>query len=78
MRISDILREKGSEVATIGAGRSVHDAVRVLNEHRIGALVVTDDDGSVNGIVSERDLLRTASETWDSGAERVERLRDRP
>jgi CBS domain-containing protein len=78
VRISDILREKGSEVATIGAGRSVHDAVRVLNEHRIGALVVTDDDGSVNGIVSERDLLRTASETWDSGAERVERLRDRP
>jgi CBS domain-containing protein len=78
VRISDILREKGSEVATIEAGRSVHDAVRSLNEHRIGALVVTDDDGSVNGIVSERDLLRTASETWDSGAERVERLRDRP
>ncbi len=78
MRISDILREKGSEVETIGAGRSVHDAVRILNEHRIGALVVTDENGSVQGIVSERDLLRTAAETWDDGGQRAERLRDRP
>lgn len=78
MRISDILREKGHDVATIGTGSSVHEAVRTLNEHRIGALVVTGDEGSVQGIVSERDVLRTAAETWDSGAERAERLRDRP
>lgn len=78
MRISDILREKGSEVATIEASGSVHDAVRILNEHRIGALVVTDDDGSVQGIVSERDVLYMAAETWGDGGERVERLRDRP
>jgi CBS domain-containing protein len=78
VRISDILREKGGEVATIGADRSVHDAVTKLNEHRIGALVVTDENGAVDGIVSERDVLRTAAETWDSGAERVARLRDRP
>lgn len=78
MRIRDILREKGGDVATIGAGRSVHDAVRTLNSRRIGALVVTGDDGSIQGIVSERDVLRNAAETWDETGDRVARLRDLP
>ena len=78
MRIRDILREKGDKVATIGAGRTVHEAVHELNSHRIGALVVTGDDGSVQGIVSERDVLRMAAETWDDGGDRAARLRDRP
>jgi CBS domain-containing protein len=78
VRIRDILKDKGGEVATIGAGRTVHEAVRELNSHRIGALVVTGDDGSIEGIVSERDVLRMAAETWDDGADRTARLRDRP
>lgn len=78
MRIRDILKDKGGEVATIGAGRTVHEAVRELNSHRIGALVVTSDDGSIQGIVSERDVLRSAAETWDDGGEKAARLRDRP
>ena len=56
----------------------MHEAVRELNSHRIGALVVTGDDGSVQGIVSERDVLRMAAETWDDSGDRVSRLRDRP
>ena len=78
MRIRDILKDKGGNVATIGVGRTVHEAVRELNSHRIGAIVVTDDSGSVQGIVSERDVLRMAAETWDDGGDRVSRLRDRP
>ena len=78
VRIRDILKDKGGEVATIGAGRTVHEAVRELNSHRIGALVVTGDDGSIEGIVSERDVLRMAAETWDDGGDRTARLRDRP
>jgi CBS domain-containing protein len=78
VRIHDILKDKGGEVATIGAGRTVHEAVRELNSHRIGALVVTGDDGSIEGIVSERDVLRMAAETWDDGGGRTARLRDRP
>ena len=78
MRIRDILKDKGGEVATIGAGRTVHEAVQELNSHRIGALVVTSDDGSIQGIVSERDVLRTAAETWDDGEKKAARLRDRP
>ena len=50
MRIRDILKDKGGEVATIGAGRTVHEAVQELNSHRIGALVVTSDDGSIQGM----------------------------
>jgi len=78
VRIRDIIRDKGGDVATVGAGRTVHEAVRELNSHRIGALVVTGDDGSIQGIVSERDVLRMAAETWDDGGDRTARLRDRP
>ena len=78
MRIRDILKDKGGEVATIGAGGTVHESVRELNSHRIGALVVTGDDGSIQGIVSERDVLHAAAETWDDGGDRTARLRDRP
>ena len=58
MRIRDILREKGTGVVTIDAGRSIHDAIGRLNEHRIGALIVTRDDEEVAGIITERDILR--------------------
>jgi CBS domain-containing protein len=78
VRISDILREKGTDVETIGATGSIHDAVRKLNGRRIGALVVTDEAGSIHGIVSERDVLRSAAETWDEEGERLAPLRDRP
>jgi len=78
MRLRDILAEKGSDVFTIGGERTVHEAVRELNRHRVGALVVTGPDGRVDGIVSERDVLHAAAGTWDDAGEPRERLRDRP
>ncbi len=65
MKIRDLLRTKGPKVVTITPDTSIQDAMRVLVEHGIGALVVTD--GTLHGIISERDLLR-----W--GAEDIERL----
>jgi CBS domain-containing protein len=62
MRIADILRQKGSGVVTIEADKTIHDAIKILNEHRIGAVVVTDQKGSVQGILSERDILRQCGE----------------
>ena len=62
MRIADILRHKGSGVVTIEADKTIHDAIEVLNEHHIGAVVVTDQNGAVQGIVSERDILRQCGE----------------
>jgi CBS domain-containing protein len=57
MLIADILRRKGSNVVTITSDAPVSDMVARLAEHRIGALVVVDDDRTV-GIVSERDVVR--------------------
>ena len=62
MRIKDILREKGTDVVTIDAGRTVHDAICTLNEHGIGSLIVTREGGEIAGIITERDILRECGE----------------
>lgn len=55
--VKDILAVKGSWVETIASDRSVLDAALLMNERRIGSLVVTEE-GTVRGIISERDVLR--------------------
>jgi CBS domain-containing protein len=65
MRISDILRQKGNRVVTIGPLATVHDAIRSLVEHNIGGLVVTAEHGGVVGIITERDILREAARRSD-------------
>ncbi len=55
--VRDILLTKGGEVVTIRQNASVYDAATLMNEHKIGALVVTDS-GKVVGIFTERDVLR--------------------
>lgn len=56
MRIRDILRSKGDDVITVAPDQPVLAAVRILSEHRIGALVVRQAD-DIQGILSERDVL---------------------
>ena len=58
MQISQLLRHKGREVATIDATESVRTALALLAEKGIGALVVSSDGRAVEGIVSERDVAR--------------------
>ncbi len=58
MQISQVLRRKGHEVATIDASASVRDALALLAVRRIGALVVSPDGDRIDGIVSERDIAR--------------------
>ena len=62
MQIKDILREKGTDVATIEAGKTVHDAICKLNKHGIGSLIVTREGGKIAGIITERDILRECGE----------------
>lgn len=62
MRVKDILRKKGSDVIVIRPQHTVHHAIQILCQHRIGAVVVTRDDGEVCGILSERDILRESAE----------------
>ncbi len=58
MRISDVLRVKGTDVVTVTPDTTVRRLLAVLAEHRIGAVVVSRDGASVDGIASERDIVR--------------------
>ena len=62
MLISTLLANKGSEVATIRGDATVADAVDELSRHHVGALVVSADGERIEGIVSERDVVRKMSE----------------
>ncbi len=62
MTIAVILGAKGHDVVTIDAGASVADAVRLLADHRIGAVPVLDG-GAVVGVFSERDVIRHLAES---------------
>jgi CBS domain-containing protein len=62
MRISDVLRVKGAQVITIPPDTTVRRLLAVLAEHRIGAVVVSSDGTSVDGIVSERDIVRALAQ----------------
>ena len=61
MNVQSIIGNKGSDVATIPQTASLRDAVRVLGERRVGALVVSGDGRAIEGIVSERDIVRAAA-----------------
>ncbi|MEU7632552.1 CBS domain-containing protein [Nocardia sp. NPDC049220] len=59
MRISEILRRKGSDVATVATDTTVRTLLAALAEHNIGAVVVSPDGNTIAGIVSERDVVRS-------------------
>ncbi|MBB5916433.1 CBS domain-containing protein [Nocardia transvalensis] len=58
MRISEILRRKGAEVVTIAPDAAVRELLGVLAERNVGAVVVSADGLALDGIVSERDVVR--------------------
>jgi CBS domain-containing protein len=58
MLISDVIRSKGDMVVTVAPDETVKTLVGMLDEHKIGALVVSSDGTSIGGIVSERDVVR--------------------
>ena len=62
MRITDILRGKGKEVVTVPPDTDVQQLLAVLAEHHIGAVVVSSDGSAVEGIVSERDIVRAIAD----------------
>lgn len=66
MKVKDILTEKGREVATVGADETVYQAVKKLVEKNIGSLLVLDEKGDIEGIITERDVLRQCDKGFDS------------
>ena len=71
MKIKDVLRGKGNQVVTISPEATVTELLALLAEHNIGAVVVSADGSSVDGIVSERDIVRLWNGTPDAGEVRV-------
>lgn len=59
MRIRDVLNGKEiRDVVTVRPDASVRELLGLLAEHNVGALIVSSDGSSVDGIVSERDVVR--------------------
>jgi CBS domain-containing protein len=64
MTVTAILKQKGSsEIATVRADATVAEAIAMLAQKRIGAAVVSSDGRSIEGIVSERDIVRTLAKS---------------
>ena len=66
MRISDVIGTKASkDVITIAPDATVRELLSLLAEHNVGALIVSADGSSVDGIVSERDVVRRIVDSDD-------------
>lgn len=57
MKVSDILQKKGNAVIAVSSNTTVLDALKIMSEKNIGALLVIDE-GKLTGIFSERDYAR--------------------
>jgi CBS domain-containing protein len=63
--VSVLLQRKGRTCRTITPDQTLAEAARVLTQHRIGALVVSRDGATVEGVISERDIVRALAEQGD-------------
>jgi len=62
MIVEHILAAKGHDVVTVEPERTLLETARLLDEKRIGAVVVSDADHPVLGIISERDIARAVAQ----------------
>lgn len=58
MNVARILSAKGGDVFTLKPGVSMMEAISALREYKVGALVVSSGNGAIDGILSERDVVR--------------------
>ena len=56
--IEQVLNDKGREVAKLEASKLLSAAASILDEKRIGAVVIVTDGGEICGVLSERDIVR--------------------
>lgn len=66
MKIKSILEKKGNDVYSISANDTLKDMVKEMLGRSIGSLLVLNDDGSLAGIITERDFLHNVSRNADS------------
>jgi CBS domain-containing protein len=70
MQVAELLESKGSSVVTVQPDVTVADVVAELSRHNIGAVVVSSDGRRIDGIASERDIVRALNDTGASTLER--------
>jgi CBS domain-containing protein len=58
MSVKDLLSQKGPKVYTVPNSAKLREAIAVLNDKNIGVVLITDSDGKLDGILSERDIVR--------------------
>lgn len=56
--VKEVLKNKEKEVWSVTPKNTVFDALKLMGEKRVGALMVIDENGKVHGIISERDYAR--------------------
>ncbi len=61
INVKNMLDAKGRDVVTVKPDMTLLDVSRVLNDNKIGAVVITGVDGRVAGIFTERDLVRAVA-----------------
>ena len=75
MILAAILKSKGASVLSVTPATRISDVIKVLAEKRIGAVLVCDEANGLEGILSERDIVRTladhAGATFDMMAEQL-------
>lgn len=71
MKLAQILAHKGDFVATVTPDATVADLLTLLSRFGVGALVVSPDGRHIEGIVSERDVVRALADRPDVAAEPV-------
>ena len=59
--VKAILEAKGRDVITTGGNTTVAEAAKILNENKIGAIVVVGPGGKISGIFSERDVVNAVA-----------------
>lgn len=62
MKVEQILQAKGADIFAVGPDDKITDAVSLLNDKNIGAVIVRGGKGDVVGILSERDIVRRLGE----------------
>ncbi len=70
MTVNDILNKKGPEVFTIGENKTIEKALEILDDNKIGAVLVLNEDAKIVGVLSERDIIRQARKNAENCLEK--------
>lgn len=63
MTVSALLKNKDQKIITISRTKTLQDVCNILAENRIGAIIVCSDSGTVEGIISERDVVKAIGQS---------------